>query len=435
MRWTRWCLDLGDLDPWALLPLTGPWDDPVLAWRDRRPDGWTLLAAGRSGPAPWPLPATVNRAPGGRPWDGPAPPLAWLGGGFHLDGPPTWGGWPAMEIVLPRWVVGRRAGRTVATVLDTGDGDPTGPVRDLLGDLRRAAAGRAPAAPAPAEPLPLAPGDPSSWARAIAALREPGAPAKVVLAREVFFPGAFDPAAALRALAATQPGCTAWMVRRGDRAFVGATPEDLLRWRGRTVRTMALAGTRPGRDQDAGRQLVAHPKDRQEHQLVVAAIREALGPCCDPLRVAEAPAVLRLADLQHLRTGIEGRLRPGADPLHLLRRLHPTPAVAGLPRRQALAWIARFEPFERGWYAGPLGWLDRDAGAIGLSLRSALVGPEGARAWAGCGLVPASQPDAEWAEATQKLLAVRRALAMARIGRPATGASGGDGRALVERLR
>lgn len=243
---------------------------------------------------------------------------------------------------------------------------------------------------------------------------------KVVLARRVSFEAAggmdLDLEAALRHLAATAPESTTFAFSRGDTTFLGATPERLVRTAGRSFETVAIAGSAArGRDaaEDArlADELLRSEKDREEHAVVVDAIRAGLAPIVESLVVAAAPVVLRLRHVQHLRTPISGTLRHGAGLLSLAERLHPTPAVGGSPRAVALDLIAEHEHFDRGWYAGPIGWLGADGdGELMVALRCGLVTGRKAVLFAGCGIVADSDPGREWEESRLKLRAMGAAL-------------------------
>ncbi|HET7830116.1 MAG TPA: isochorismate synthase [Candidatus Limnocylindrales bacterium] len=241
---------------------------------------------------------------------------------------------------------------------------------------------------------------------------------KVVLARRVGLrsPVELDVANALRRLAASAPESTIYAFRRDGRTFVGATPERLVRTDGRSFRTVAVAGT-AARGADAeedavlARRLLASEKDREEHAIVVAAIRDLLSPVADSLTVATEPGVMTLRFVQHLVTEIRGTLPEGRGLLALGERLHPTPAVGGDPRDVALALIDEHEGFDRGWYSGPIGWLGADGdGELCVALRCGIVDHTRATLFAGCGIVADSDPDAEWEESRIKLRAVVSAL-------------------------
>lgn len=247
-------------------------------------------------------------------------------------------------------------------------------------------------------------------ARTAAAIRE-GRYQKVVLARGVRAraTGTIAVDTVLRRLAADYPGAYVFAVRRGDRTFLGATPEQLARVAGGVVETMALAGSAPrGADEadDArlGAELLASAKNGGEHAIVAAAIQNGLAPLCSTVRATSGPDLLRLPNVQHLRTAMQGDLLPGRDMLDVVAALHPTPAVGGFPRESALAAIRTTEHLDRGWYAGPVGWVDGAGdGEFAVALRSAVVRGDAATLFAGCGIVGASDPDAEWHEAAIKL--------------------------------
>ena len=241
---------------------------------------------------------------------------------------------------------------------------------------------------------------------------------KVVLARRVGLrsPVELDVPNALRRLAASAPESTIYAFRRGGRTFLGATPERLVSTEGRTFRTVAVAGTiRRGadaaEDEALGRALLASEKDREEHAIVVAAIRDLLRPVADTLEVAPRPGVMTLRFVQHLVTEISGTVPDAHGLLALGERLHPTPAVGGEPRDVALAMIQEHEGFDRGWYASPIGWLGADGdGELWVALRCGIVDRTRATLFAGCGIVADSDPDLEWEESRIKLRAVISAL-------------------------
>lgn len=254
-------------------------------------------------------------------------------------------------------------------------------------------------------------------AKAVNAIRR-GELEKVVLARaiELQAPKPFDPASALRHLLAHYVGCTIFAVARGERCFLGATPEQLVRLRDGEVRAMSLAGSirrgkTPAEDERLGQSLLSSAKDRGEHAVVVKALVEALSETCPRLHYAETPSLLKLGNIQHLYTPITGQLGNGHTVLDLVERLHPTPAVGGRPRESALRFIRENEGLDRGWYAGPVGWLDADGeGEFAVALRSAMLHANTATLFAGCGIVADSDPAHEYAESRLKLKPMLAAL-------------------------
>ncbi|MGW1055221.1 isochorismate synthase [Streptomyces sp. NPDC001118] len=256
--------------------------------------------------------------------------------------------------------------------------------------------------------------------RAVRRMRE-GAFEKVVLAREVRYLAEtpFDVPAALDRLGEAYPQATLFAVRDGGHEFIGATPEYLVRLTGGTVQTLGLAGTTPRGatpEEDASyeRDLTGSTKILHEHHVVVRMLREALDGACADLTVAPGPTVLKLANVQHLSTEVEGTL-PEAGPgiLEFADRLHPTPALGGHPRAESLDWLARNEGLERGWYAGGIGWSDTSGqGEFGVAIRSALIRGNSASVYAGCGIVADSDPEEEYQETCAKLRPMLDALGL-----------------------
>ena len=244
---------------------------------------------------------------------------------------------------------------------------------------------------------------------------------KVVFARRVDLSSSqeLDVPGALRRLAAAAPESAIYAFRRGDATFIGATPERLVRSEGRTYRTAAIAGScrrglDPAEDAALAAELLASEKEREEHSVVVRAIRRQLAPLSERIEVAPTPRVMVLRHVQHLATEITGTLRDQAGLIALAQLLHPTPAVGGEPTNLALAMIDENEGFDRGWYAGPIGWLGSGGdGELMVALRCGLVRGSRASLFAGCGIVADSDPAREWDESRIKMRAVATALGRA----------------------
>jgi len=240
---------------------------------------------------------------------------------------------------------------------------------------------------------------------------------KVVLAREVVVEAdqAFDVRDIIARLVHQQPGC---FVYASD-GLVGASPELLVRRTGNVVESRPVAGTAVAEGEESLRRLAASVKDTHEHRFVVDGILDALAPVCSTLDVGD-PEVAVFGPIAHLATPVRGELRgeltgpgPGGGPdaLALARLLHPTPAVGGTPRQAALDAIRELEGFDRGRYAGPVGWVDaRGDGEWAIALRGAELSGARARLVAGAGIVAGSDPAAEWAETQAKLEPMLRAL-------------------------
>lgn len=194
-----------------------------------------------------------------------------------------------------------------------------------------------------------------------------------------------------------QPGVL-FAHERDGATFLGLSPERLVARRGARVTTEALAGT--GADPEA---LAASDKDRREHAFVADGVCRALAPLCSVIESPARPHIRALPGLCHLWTPIEAELARPTHVLELVRRLHPTPAVAGTPCSAAVDWITAHEPVPRGWYAGPVGWFDAHGdGDFSVAIRSGVLAGARAWVWAGAGIVPASDPDREYHETQAK---------------------------------
>jgi isochorismate synthase len=356
-------------------------------------------------------------------------PLPLLVGGFGFDAEPasdaTWVGFPALRFVLPALALVQRDGSGtlvgVAKVLaHTSQAAARADLRARLLRERECLlqhAGREPSGSAARDYRIEADRSPAQYRALVEEARDAvtaGSLEKLVVARSVRLASRepIDVVALLGVLRNSYPSCITFAVKRGDRSFVGASPERLVRMRGRQVDAAAVAGSAPrGRspveDDRLGTALRESKKEQEEHAAVVRALREALAPLCAVLDVPEAPRLLRVEGIQHLETPIAGTLRDDASLFDLAGRLHPTPAVAGAPRDAALAWLAKHEALVRGWYGGGVGFLDAAGGGeLCAGLRSALVCGTDARLYAGAGIVAASDPEAELVETRLKLRAL-----------------------------
>jgi isochorismate synthase len=238
---------------------------------------------------------------------------------------------------------------------------------------------------------------------------------KVVLARRVTYELTDTPdlGEVLEHLAQQRAIATRFAFHRSGATFVGATPELLARVNGSILQTEALAGTVPKSTIGAEARLFESSKERLEHALVVEAIVGAIEPLSSELSVPSEPEVIELPNLFHLRTPITARLRERTPVLDVIERLHPTPAVGGVPRAEALAYIEQNEPDARGWYAGPFGWVDGAGnGEFVVALRSALIEDKTASLFAGAGIVGDSDPELEFQETEVKLARMRVALGL-----------------------
>jgi menaquinone-specific isochorismate synthase len=328
-------------------------------------------------------------------------------------------------LILPQVVLGRRGGQAWLTTI-TGQ-PPSPPDWALLADPEPGESGLA-GAPVPPPPAPglIRWHDGSltalQWERAVATAVDrikAGRLQKVVLARDLYASAAdpIDERLLLGRLADRYPDCYTFACG----GLVGATPELLIRRQGLQISSLVLAGTAPrgddpARDAALGAALLASAKDTEEHGYAAAGVRESLAPLCDQLTVAPRPALLRLANVQHLGTTISGRLGVGTDGtspsvLALADALHPTAAVCGTPAETAMEVIRELEGMDRGRYAGPVGWVDGAGnGEWGIALRCAELDGTRARLFAGGGIVADSDPAAELAETQAKLRPMQTAL-------------------------
>lgn len=296
---------------------------------------------------------------------------------------------PGSVLVVPRVVVGLRGGRAWVTEFGAPEPRSTEPVRRPAG-LRYADGD-----------LPVA-GYRAAVAEAVRRMRA-GELDKAALAHDLLAVSEtpHDPRHLLREMAQRYPTCWAYAVD----GLVGATPELLLRKRSGMVESRVLAGTAW-----AGGEL-ATEKNLVEHRYAVESLAARLEPFCRGLEVPAQPSVLDLHNVSHLATDVRGRVRGDASLLRIAGAVHPTAAVGGTPRAEAVALIAALEGMDRGRYAGPVGWVDATGdGELGVALRCAQLDGPVARLYAGCGIVADSDPDSEVREAAAKLLAVREAL-------------------------
>ena len=339
-------------------------------------------------------------------------------GGARFDplGQPDeeWAAFSACRFVLPRFEL--HAGETETTLICNlvlpRDMDDASKIVQEIGDLLLPEGASAALLPAPMfrEDSPDLPGWRENVERALAAFSE-GRLGKVVLARraEFGFCGDVDPTLLLESLKAATPGCFHFYAEpESGIAFLGASPERLFRREGRSVESEAVAGTRPRgvsstEDEGLRDDLLHSAKDLSEHTYVSKGIREALEPLCEELEIEDCVSELKLARGRHLRSKIHGTLEDGVTDAALLDAMHPTPAVGGYPRNEALEQIHALEPFDRGWYAGPVGWIGQEASEFAVGIRSGLVRGRTLALFSGAGIVAGSAPDEEWAEIEQKI--------------------------------
>ncbi|MBM5795538.1 MAG: isochorismate synthase [Cyanobacteria bacterium M_surface_7_m2_037] len=322
-------------------------------------------------------------------------------------------GVPGVQAVLPRWQLSRQGRHCWLRLQRTLGGDVS--ARSLAEELWEQAARLA---QLPADPCAAA-GDAagpavingSAWQEGYRSvvergldLVEAGELRKLVLAvrQQLQLAQPLDPLRLLAQLRERQPGSCRFLWQRADGpALLGASPERLLTVRLGQLRSDALAGTAPvGPNAD---QLLHSDKDRREHELVVEAITAVLQQSGLTPRRPRHPRLARHGQLVHLHTPITAALGE-QQPLAVAAALHPTPAVAGLPRREAMAALRSLEPFERGYYAAPIGWIDSEGDTeLRVAIRSGSLQGQRLELTAGAGLVPGSAVERELAEVALKL--------------------------------
>ena len=232
---------------------------------------------------------------------------------------------------------------------------------------------------------------------------------KTVLARKASFSfdATLNPVLLLKRLQYTKPHCFHFFYQpRAGTAFVAATPERLYYREGTSIFSEAVAGTRSLTHtpvEQAAKTLLASEKDQREHAYVRQSVAKALAKLCDVLGVDPQASIMKLARRVHLFSQISGTLKPQTRDVDLIRALHPTPAVGGFPTQHALQTIAQLESFDRGWYAGPIGWISAKAAEFAVGIRSGLVQGQTLSLFSGAGIVEGSTPESEWQEIEEKI--------------------------------
>ncbi|MGH2319568.1 isochorismate synthase [Planococcus sp. SE5232] len=241
---------------------------------------------------------------------------------------------------------------------------------------------------------------------------------KVVIARalELEFEDKLSPSSALYQVSNEQPESFLFGLEAEEQFFFGATPERLVKVESQKALSTCLAGSTPRgktveKDTELGEALLKDPKNRAEHQYVVKMISEVFENYCSGTVVPKLPKLLKIRDIQHLYTPVEGKLNPGATLFDLVEVLHPTPALGGEPKLEALHMIREHEAMNRGYYAAPIGWIDaKGDGEFAVAIRSALLDGEKAYLYAGGGIVADSTPESEYDETWVKFRPMLRAL-------------------------
>jgi menaquinone-specific isochorismate synthase len=313
------------------------------------------------------------------------------------------------ELVIPRVVVAKgHDGRRWVTRIDDADDDITPATRPLARSAR----------------FSITPGvAPDRYLAAVTAVRDAvrgGHIDKAVVARDILVESdqPIDVHATLLRLRASFGSSYRYSID----GFIGASPELLVSRHDDIVRSHPLAGTAPrvgDPDTDArlAAELLASTKNQIEHRVVIDMVHDTLLKWCSYLDWEPEPSLVKVANVQHLGTLIEGRLSlPAPDVLELVEALCPTPALGGHPRDTALALLDEVEGLERGPYGGAVGWVDRRGnGTWAVAIRCALLSDDrrSARLFAGGGIVADSEPNSELAETQAKFQAMLSAIVRA----------------------
>jgi salicylate biosynthesis isochorismate synthase/menaquinone-specific isochorismate synthase len=347
--------------------------------------------------------------------------IVWTGG-FAFDpagaGSPSWSSFAPASLALPEISLCRSGEDVFVTVNAILGGEAE--LDALLSRAERRTAGLVD------DPLPLldphpiqrpsirSVRPPGQFERLVSAATEAiarGELSKLVLAREVVVeaPAAHDSGAMFGALRELFPACFCFCVGTPEAAFLGASPELLVRRAGSRASSVALAGSTrrssdPAVDDHLGEQLMRSDKDRREHRIVAERIMRTLRPLSVWVETAPEPSIVKVANIQHLATPVLAQLSESRSAVELAGELHPTPAVGGEPWPAAARAMSSLEEMDRGWYAGPVGWMDAaEDGEFCVALRSALLRDRVAHLYAGVGVVAGSDPAAELAETEVKL--------------------------------
>ena len=241
---------------------------------------------------------------------------------------------------------------------------------------------------------------------------------KVVMARRIGMDrrGGVDVATALNRLIESEARCSVFAVGVGRETFMGATPEPLVSLSGRRVECICHAGSAargltPEEDRVLGEALLGDRKEQREHSFAARSVEQALRGLCEDLTWDPTPRLSKLKNVQHLSTAFRGTNEYGRDILEFVEALHPTPAVAGVPTERAVELIRKLEGMDRGWYSGPVGWMDHSGrGEFAIAIRSGLVTEGRAYLYGGAGIVEGSDIQKEFAETELKMLGLREAL-------------------------
>ncbi len=263
--------------------------------------------------------------------------------------------------------------------------------------------------------------NPEEWKRTVTSLVQrlnKGVLKKTVLARELrlYFDRRISVENVLKQLLKEQEDSFVFAFETGGDCFLGASPERLVKKTGSTLLSTCLAGS-IGRgenqveDEELGKVLLSDPKNLKEHQFVVDMIKDAMDEVCIRLEIPKQPELLKVRDIQHLYTPVIGISKKDTSLFELVERMHPTPALGGLPKQEAIETIREIEELDRGFYGAPIGWMDyKEDGEFAVAIRSALIQGDEASLFAGCGIVKDSNAESEYLETNMKFIPMLSAL-------------------------
>lgn len=235
---------------------------------------------------------------------------------------------------------------------------------------------------------------------------------KIVLAREMRLQLSKDAeiGVVLQKLIETQENSYVFAFEQGEDCFVGASPERLVKIEGNQLLSTCLAGTAPRgktitEDKEIAKQLLSDDKNLEEHLYVVRMIKSKIKKYCTNINIPEQPIAYPLKNLQHLYTPVSATLKPEASVFNIIKEIHPTPALGGVPREKSLHFIREHELLDRGWYGAPIGWIDSNHnGEFAVAIRSGLIQGNEVSLFAGCGVMKDSDPFVEYEETNMKFL-------------------------------
>ena len=262
---------------------------------------------------------------------------------------------------------------------------------------------------------------PKNWKQGVTQVVEDikkGGPKKVVLARELrlVFDAEIQAERVLQNLLSEQSDSYVFAFESDGDCFIGASPERLVKMENNQLYSTCLAGsiargTSKAEDEELGRMLLHDEKNLGEHQHVVDMIKEAIEDTCSEVNIPNEPRLLKLRHIQHLYTPVKGKPNQGTSLLMVAERLHPTPALGGVPKKDALLKIREVEDLDRGFYGGPIGWFDYQRnGEFAVAIRSGIIQENEASIFAGCGVVENSEAESEYEETKIKFKPMLSAL-------------------------